>query len=148
MALGFSTGLANAFLDAMGNGGTTQAFWDSAILEIRSGTRAATADAAPTGTLLASMTLPADAMAAASALTLAKSGTWSDTSADAGAPTTATWFRIKRSGDLGTLNTTDKRIDGDISTVAAGTGDMQLVTTSITATQPVEVTTYQHSLPA
>lgn len=145
MALGFSTGLANAFLDAMGNGGTAQAFWDSAILEIRTA-RAATADAAPVGTLLASMTLPADAMAAASALAMAKNGTWSDPSADATG--TAVSFRIKRSGDLGTLNTTDKRIDGDISTVAAGTGDMQLVTTSITATQPVEVTSYQHSLPA
>lgn len=144
MALGFSTGLANSMLDSWANSGTAQSFWDSAILEIRSGTRPGSADTAPTGTVLASMTLPADAMAAASSLTIAKSGTWSDSSADNTG--TATWFRIKRSGDLGTTNSTDKRLDGGV-TATGGGGEMTLDNTSIAATQPVTVTTYQHTLP-
>jgi hypothetical protein len=144
MALGFSTALANAFLDAMANGGTTQSFWDSAIFEVRSGTRPSSADTAPTGTVLASMTLPADAMAAASALAIVKSGTWSDSSADNTG--TAAWFRIKRSGDAGTTNTTDKRLDGSI-TATGGGGEAEIDNVSIAATQPVTVTTYQHTLP-
>lgn len=144
MALGFSTGLANAILDAIANGGTSQAFWDSAILEIRSGSKPANADAAPTGTLLASMTLPADAMAAASALAVVKSGTWSDSSADATG--TAGHFRIKRSGDGGGVSSTDKRIDGTV-TATGGGGDMTLDNTSIAITQPVTITSYQHTLP-
>ena len=90
------------------------------------------------------MTLPADAMAAASSLTIAKSGTWSDSSADNTG--TAAWFRIKRSGDLGTTNSTDKRLDGGV-TATGGGGEMELDNTSIAATQPVTVTTYQHTLP-
>jgi hypothetical protein len=90
------------------------------------------------------MTLPADAMAAASSLAMAKSGTWSDSSADNTG--TASWFRIKRSGDLGTTNSTDKRLDGNV-TITGGGGDMELDNTSIAAAQPVTVTTFQFTLP-
>ena len=145
MALGFSTALAGAFLDAMANGGTTQSFWDSGILEWRSGTRPVTADTAPSGSLLASATLPADAFAAAAAHAISFIGTWSDSSADATG--TASWFRIKRSGDSGTTNTTDKRLDGDIGATGSG-ADMELNNTSIAITQVVSVATYTHSLPA
>lgn len=145
MALGISTGLSSAWSDAMGNGGVSQAFWDSAIVEFRDGTRPATADTAPTGTVGASATLPADAMAAAASHAIAKAGTWQDPSADASI--TATWFRIKKSGDLGTTNTTDKRIDGNL-TVTGGGGDMTLDTVTIVATQPVTVIAYQHTWPA
>jgi hypothetical protein len=144
MAMGFSTGFGNSILDSVGNSGTAQSFWDSAILEIRSGTRPSGADTAPTGTVLASMTLPADAMAAASTLIMAKSGTWSDSSADNTG--TASWFRIKRSGDLGTTNSTDKRLDGNITGTGGG-GDMELDNVSIAATQPVTITTFQFTLP-
>lgn len=145
MAFGFSTALANSILDEVGNSGSGQSFFDSAILEIRSGSKPATADTAPSGTLLASMTLPADAMAAAASLAMAKSGTWSDSSADAAG--TAGHFRIKRSGDLGTSNTTDKRMDGTI-TATGGGGDMTLDNTSIASAQPVTVNTFQLTLPA
>lgn len=144
MALGFSTALANSILDSIANGAIGQSFWDSAILEIRSGARPANADTAPTGTVLATMTLPADAMAAAAALSVSFQGTWSDTSADNTG--TAAWFRIKRSGDSGTTNTTDKRLDGTV-TATGGGGDMEINNTSISATQVVTIASYSHSLP-
>jgi len=145
VALGFSTALAGAMLDAWANGGTTQTFWDSAIFEVRSGTRPATADTAPAGSLLASMTLPADAMNAAATHAISFAGTWSDTSADATG--TASWFRIKKSGDSGTTNTTDKRLDGDI-TATGGGGDAEINNVSVAITQVVSVASYSHSLPA
>lgn len=144
MALGFSTAFANSILDSIANSGAAQSFWDAAILEIRSGARPANADTAPTGTVLASMTLPADAMAAAASLSVSFQGTWSDTSADATG--TAAWFRIKRAGDSGTTNTTDRRLDGTI-TATGGGGDMEINNTSISITQVVTIASYSHSLP-
>jgi hypothetical protein len=58
----------------------------SPVLKIRTGAPPANCAAADTGTVLATCTLPSDWMAAASAGTKAKSGTWEDTSADAAAP--------------------------------------------------------------
>jgi len=145
MSLQFSTGLAVANLDAWFNGGTAQTFLDSAILRIRSGSPPATADTAPSGTVLAEMTLPADAMAGASGHSTVKSGTWSDSAADA--PGTGAHFEIVRSGDLGTTNTTDKRIRGTV-TATSGGGDMELDNVSIAIGQVVTVTTFTLSLPA
>lgn len=116
---------------------------NSKILEIRSGSRPANAATAPTGTVLASITLPADALAAASAGTKAKSGTWSDTSADATG--TATWFRIRASGDSGTTSEAQWRIDGDVGTSGA---DLNLDNTSIAAAQSVTINTFTFTLPA
>jgi hypothetical protein len=143
--LGFSTALTISILDSMGNSSAGQSFWDSGVLEIRSGTRPVSADTAPTGTVLASMTLPADAMGATSGHTMSFAGTWSDPSADATG--TASWFRIKRSGDSGTTNTTDKRLDGDCGTTGSGF-DMELNNLSIAITQVVNCASYSHTLPA
>lgn len=142
MALKFSTALANSVLDNWLNSGAGQSFGDSAILEIRSGSRPADPDTAPTGTVLASITLPADAFAVAASKAIAKAGTWQDASADATG--TASWFRIKRSGDAGTTNTTDKRLDGDVGTSGS---DLNLDTVSIVATQPVTITGFTLSYP-
>ena len=75
MALSVSTGLANAMLDGQLNAGTGAGAFDSGVMEIRATPRPANADAAPTGTLLVSITLPADAFAAATAKHAAKAGT-------------------------------------------------------------------------
>lgn len=135
MALGLSTAAANALLDAGIN--TT---FNSGVLEIRDGTRPADADTAPTGTVLVSITLPADCFAAAASGTIVKSGTWQDTSADATG--TASWFRMRQSGDLGTTNTTDERIDGD---VAASGSDLNLSTVAINITDQVTITQFDLS---
>ncbi len=104
----FSTGFRTTLLES----GMDTVF-NSGVMEVRSGTQPDSADNAPTGTLLASIPLPADAFAAASAGVKSKTGTWEDVSADATG--TATWFRIKASGDLGTTNQTDPRMDGSVS---------------------------------
>ena len=138
MALTFSTGLRNAILDS---GLGTQ--FDSGVLEIRSGTRPTGANDAPTGTVLASISLPADAFAAAASGSIAKSGTWQDTSADASG--TATWFRFRTTGDGGGVSTTDKRFDGDIATSGS---DLNIDNTSINSGQTVTVTSYSVAMPA
>jgi len=67
----------------------------SCSLEIRTGTQPATCATAGTGTVLATINLPADWMAAASSGSKAKSGTWQDASADAAG--TAAHFRVYNS---------------------------------------------------
>lgn len=101
----------------------------TAILEVYAGTPPADSDTAiGAQTLLASITLPASAWAAASASSKAKSGTWQDASANAGAGDTPTFCRLKNSGDT-------KRID---MTAGIGSGDVQFDGT-ITAGQTVTV---------
>ena len=78
MALQYSTTVRNAQLDAL-----ETAIGASAILRIYSGAMPANCAAAATGTLLAEMNLPADWMASAASGSKAKSGTWSDTAANA-----------------------------------------------------------------
>lgn len=89
MALQLSVAVRNALLDAI-----ETAAGASPTLEIRSGAPPANAAAADTGTLLASMALPADWMAAAASGAKALLGTWQDASADATG--TAGHFRIKQ----------------------------------------------------
>lgn len=71
----------------------------SPTLEVRSGAVEATPATADSGTLLCTLTLPADNMAAASGGVGAKSGTWSGTvAAAAGAGTVCRHWRLKTSG--------------------------------------------------
>lgn len=87
MAVQLSTSVRNARLDQIES--VTGA---SAILKIRSGAAPANCGAADSGTVLATVNLPADWMAAAAAGSKAMSGTWQDASADATG--TAAHFRI------------------------------------------------------
>jgi hypothetical protein len=87
MGYQLSTSVRNARLDTV-----ESTIGVSAQLKVRTGTPPANCAAADTGTVLASMTLPADWMAAAAAGSKALSGTWQDASADATG--TAGHFRI------------------------------------------------------
>ena len=89
MAFQFSTAARNAALDAME---TTIGI--TPTLELRSGAVPATCATAASGTVLATMVLPSDWMAAASAGAKALSGTWAHTSADAAG--TVGHFRINQ----------------------------------------------------
>ena len=89
MALQYSTAVRNACLDAVES--TTGA---SPTLEIRSGAAPANCAAADSGTLLASMALPADWMNAASGAVKTLLGSWQDPSADGTG--SAGHFRIKQ----------------------------------------------------
>ncbi len=126
MALQLSDALRNTRADdfeaAVGTSGT---------LEIRSGSPPANCAAADSGTVLASISLPSDWMTAASGGVKSLSGTWQDASADATG--TAGHFRFKNGATCHAQGTV---------TATGGGGDMTLVTTSITATQPVQITSF------
>lgn len=128
MAFQFSTGARNAALDAIETTAGT-----SAILRIRTGAPPANCAAARTGTVLVTMNLPSDWLAAAASGSKAKSGTWQDSSADAGG--TAGHFEIMDSGG------TTCHIQGTV-TATGGGGDMEIDNTSIATGQQVTVTAF------
>lgn len=128
MALQLSVAVRNARLDAIES--TVGA---SAVLKIRSGAAPANCAAADAGTVLATMTLPADWMAAASSGSKAKSGTWQDASADASG--TAGHFRVYASDG------TTCHMQGTV-TATGGGGDLVLDNVSITAGQQVTINTF------
>jgi hypothetical protein len=128
MAFQFSTGARNASLDAI-----ETAIGTSAILRIRSGTVPANCGTADSGTVLATMNLPTDWMAAASGGSKGLSGTWQDASADAAG--TAAHFRIYDSTG------TTCHIQGTV-TATGGGGDMTLDNVSIASGQTVTITSF------
>jgi hypothetical protein len=112
MALQFSTAIRNGWLDLI-----ESTIGTSAILEVRTGAPPATCATAASGTLLASMTLPSDWMAAAASGSVSKLGTWSDTAIDATG--TPGHFRIYNSaGTICGMQGT--------ATVEGGGGDMEV----------------------
>jgi hypothetical protein len=102
----------------------------SPILEIRTGAPPANVAAADSGTVLATLTLPSDWMAAAAAGAKAKAGTWEDTSADATG--TAAHWRLRTSGSVA-------KMQGTV-TATGGGGDMTVDNTSFASGQPFTVT--------
>lgn len=130
MGLQYSTTVRNAQLDAL-----ETAVGVSAVLKIYDLTAGAPANcaAAITGTVLATISLPSDWMAAASAGSKAMLGTWQDASADnAGV---ADFFRLFASDG------TTCHAQGTV-TLGGGGGDMTLDNTNITAGQSVTVTSF------
>lgn len=124
MAVQLSVAVRNARLDAI-----ETTIGATAVLKIRSGSVPADCATADAGTVLATLTLPSDWMAAASSGSKAKSGTWQDTSADATG--TAAHFRIYES--TGTTC-------GLQGTVGVGSGDLQVDSTSFTSGQSFSIT--------
>ena len=128
MAFQFSTTARNAALDAI-----ETAIGTSAVLKIRTGTVPADCGTADAGSVLATLTLPSDWLAAASGGSKSKSGTWEDASADATG--TAAHFRIYASDG------TTVHMQGTI-TATGGGGDMTLDNTSIASAQQVTITSF------
>jgi hypothetical protein len=128
MALQYSATVRNAQLDAF-----ETAIGASAVLKIRSGSAPADCATADSGTVLATLSLPSDWMAAASAGSKAKSGTWEDATADATG--TAAHFRVYASDG------TTCHAQGTV-TATGGGGDMTLDNTSIASGQKVTITTF------
>lgn len=126
MTLQFSTPVRNARLDSI-----ETTLGASAILKIRSSAVPANCAAADAGTVLATLNLPADYMAAASGGSKAKSGTWEDLSADAAG--TAGHFRLYASDG------TTCHMQGTITETGGG-GDMTVDNTSFAAGQAFTVT--------
>jgi hypothetical protein len=128
MSLQYSTAIRNAKLDAIETAISTDP-----IMRIRTGSPPADCATADSGTVLATLTLPSDWMAAASGGTKAKSGTWQDASADSAG--TAGHFRIYNSGD------TTCHIQGTVSATGGG-GDLTVDNAVFAAGQSFTVTTF------
>lgn len=104
----------------------------SPILELRTGAAPATCATADSGTLVASMTLPADAFAASSGGVKSMQGTWEDLLANnAGI---IGHYRFKTSGGV-------CKMQGSAS-LAGGGGEMILTNTNVAVNQPVSVTSF------
>lgn len=128
MAVQFSTSVRNARLDAI-----ETTIGTSAVLKIRTGAAPANVAAADSGTVLATLTLPSDWMAAAASGSKAKSGTWQDSSADATG--TAAHFRLYASDG------TTAHMQGTV-TATGGGGDMTVDNTSFATAQNFTVTSF------
>lgn len=126
MAIKMSVTVRNARLDAI-----ETAIGTGAVLKIRSGSVPTNIADADSGTVLATLTLPSDWMAAASSGSKAKSGTWQDASADATG--TAGHFRLYASDG------TTQHMQGTV-TATGGGGDMEVDNTSFASGQSFTVT--------
>lgn len=126
MAVQLSVAVRNARLDAIEVTIST-----APILTIRTGAAPADCAAANSGTVLATLTLPSDWMAAAAAGAKALSGSWTDASADNTG--TAAHFRIHDSG------LTACHMQGTVGT--SGT-DMIVDSTSFTSGQSFTITAF------
>ena len=126
MSVQLSTAVRNAMLDAIETTVGT-----SAVLKIRTGAPPANCAAADSGTVLATLSLPSDWMAAASSGTKAQSGTWSDSSADA-TGTAAHWRLYASDG-------TTCGAQGTV-TITGGGGDITVDNTSFASGQAFSIT--------
>lgn len=111
--------------------------FDSGKLELRSGSPPADADQAATGTVVATLNLPADAFGSAAGGVISKAGTWEDTSADASA--TIGWYRLANGADT-------RRIDGTVTNTSGG-GDMEVDNVVVNAGQQITITAYSLTMP-
>jgi hypothetical protein len=123
VAITLNTTLKNTLLDGLD---TT---FNSGTLTIYTGTPPGAGNAA-TGTVLVTITLPADAFAPASGGTKVNLGTWQDLSADASG--TAGYFRMVGGSNI---------LEGTV-TATGGGGDLTLDNVAIVATQQVTVTSF------
>ena len=128
MAVQYSVAVRNAKLDAV-----ETAIGVSAILKIRTGAQPATCATADSGTVLATLNLPADYMAAAASGAKAKAGTWEDLSADA-AGTAAHWRLYATDG-------TTCHAQGSV-TATGGGGDMTVDNVVFAAAQAFTVSSF------
>ena len=128
MALQASVAVRNARADAV-----ETAIGTSAIMKIRTGAQPANCAAADSGTVLATLALPSDWMAAASAGAKAKSGTWQDASADAAG--TAAHFRVYATDG------TTCHLQGTV-TATGGGGDLTLDNAVLASAQVVTITSF------
>lgn len=128
MSIQFSVSVRNARLDAI-----EAATGVSAILKVRTGAAPASCATADSGTVLATLALPSDYMAAAAAGAKAMAGSWQDASADAAG--TAAHFRLYASDG------TTCHLQGTV-TATGGGGDLQVDNVSFAAGQQFTVTAF------
>lgn len=126
MAIAYVTALRNTRMDAIDD--ACNAGSGAALIRIYDGTRPATGGTATT--LLAELTASDPMFGASASGVLTASAITQDSSANATG--TATWFRVVDSSGTAVM-------DGNVGTSGS---DLNLTTTSITATQPVSITSF------
>lgn len=126
MTIQLSTTVRNARLDAI-----ESTIGASAVLKMRTGAAPANVAAADSGSVLSTVNLPSDWMAAAASGSKAKSGTWQDTSADAAG--TVAHFRVYASDG------TTCHMQGTV-TATGGGGDMTVDNVVFAAGQSFTIT--------
>lgn len=133
MALKLSVAVRNALLDAI-----ETAIDTGAVLKLRTGSAPANIADADSGTVVATLALPSDWMAAAGSGQKAKSGTWQDTSADTDG--TVGHFRIYANDG------TTQHVQGTVTASGAG-GDMTLDNPTVVAGQQITITSFTLTAP-
>jgi len=129
----FAAAVRNAALDAIETViGTTP------ILKLRTGAAPANADAADTGTVLASITLPSDWMSNAASGVKSLLGTWSGTASAAG---TVGHYRLYKADGTTIME------QGSV-TATGGGGDMTLDNTVLASGQSVNITGFTDTFAA
>lgn len=126
MAIQLATLTRNARLDAIETEVST-----TPVMKLRTGAQPANCGTADSGTVLCSIALPSDWLAAASSGAKAKAGTWSGTGIGGGG--TAAHFRIYASDG------TTCKIQGSIG---QGSGDLSLDNNVIADAQVITITTF------
>ena len=111
----------------------------SPVLQLRTGAQPATCGAADTGTLVAAVTMAADAFTNAAAWQKAIGAAISDLSADNAGSLAGGHWRLKTSGAV-------TKLQGSI-TASGGGGDMTVDNTSVTAGQQIDVTSFAIGFP-
>jgi hypothetical protein len=133
MALKFSEAYRNDLLDLL-----ETTIGVDAVLKLRTGAAPANVAAADTGTVVSTVQLPSDWMAAASGGQKAKSGTWTDASADAAG--TIAHFRIYQS------NGSTCHMQGTV-TITGGGGDMTVDNPVVEAGQNITISGFTLTAP-
>lgn len=128
MAIQYSVAVRDAKNDAI-----ETTIGTSPVMKIRTGAKPSNCASADTGTVLATLTLPSDWMAASSSGVKGKSGTWADSSADSTG--TAAHFRIYES------TATTCHIQGSV-TITGGGGDLTVDNDSFASGQSFTVTSF------
>lgn len=123
----FNMALRNRQADSVG------VVFDGGKAEVRTGLRPGP-DVAPTGTLLATITLPADAFAVSASGSISKAGVWEANAATSG---TAGWIRVYNAGATPTI-----WMDFQIGT------DATMADTNVVAGNPVRVESATINQPA
>ena len=128
MSLQASVAVRNARADSV-----ESTIGTAAVLKLRTGAAPANCAAADSGTVVSTITLPSDWMAAAASGAKAKSGTWQDASADAAG--TVAHFRLYASDG------TTCHLQGTV-TATGGGGDLQLDNVSVASGQTITITSF------
>lgn len=136
MTINISTNARNAMLDAI----ETELLTGGApILKVRTGAKPANCAAADSGTVVATLNLPADPLAAASGGVKTLLGTWQDLTADAAG--TIGHFRVYKADGTTCV------LQGSVTSTAVGTGDMLVDNPVLEAGQQFSVTGFSLTAP-